>query len=165
MAYLFIITRTFWAPAIFHFTNNLLAISIDFVGYRSDVINRATAFLELENAQSVIAAIATIVIGVILLIIALRLFTKITINRKEKTEARAFAEVAEEIKINYPATLNEGKNILTGAISRMNIVLIYCDRENGAIIEAPVPKEKLSIGFWGALGLVALIWISNLALG
>lgn len=161
MAYLFIITRTMWASVIFHFTNNMIALSISLIEARFNT-QALDDFLSLESAGSIIGMSIMAIIGIILLIIMLKLFTKNCIKRKEQEESVPFLETAKVCVEKYQKSSKKIGTVKLGALGFIKTALVYLDRKNGAPIVIETQKDPITWGFWGGFGLILFIWIANI---
>lgn len=158
MAYVFIITRSMWAPVMMHFTNNILALGISYAEERYDT-SALDAFLNANTPKSALTLAGAAIIGSIVLIIVLWLFTKHLIKCKEKEEGLPYENVTREVFDHY----RKKGATKVGVLGSVKASLMYLDRDNGVPIILG-EKERINGSFFGALGLIALIWLSNLFL-
>lgn len=149
MAYLFLITRSFFAPAIFHFINNFIAITINLLQARTAFGSQIADFLAMNSKGSIIGMIIMSISGIVLLVVALVGFTRLTIKIRERKE-----------KIQY-------KEVVVGLDKKvsLNAFFLYFDRDYSKAISIKDEKDKLSAGFFAGLGLILLIWLLNLFAG
>ncbi len=156
MAYIYIITRSIWASAAMHFTNNVIALSISYLEARRD-LSALNRILDASTPQSVLLLVATAIIGSIVLIIVLWQFTRYLIKRKEKEEDLPYADATAELRGKYRGKHSEK----LGIFASVKTAIAYLDRASGAPIVLSAGSDRVKGGFFGALGLVILIWLGN----
>ncbi len=159
MAYVFLITRSMWAPVIMHFTNNVLALSLTLIEERFDM-SALNAFLSVSNTESALLLVCAAIFGSIVLIIVLWLFIKHLIKRKEKEEGISYATIAGELLDKYRRSGSDK----VGVLALLKTAPTYLDRNNGTPITVSAERDRIKWSFFGALGLIAIIWLANLFL-
>lgn len=147
MAYLVILTGSIYPSVIFHFLNNLVAISVDLALAKSSFVSGLSAsFLALPEVGIVFIYLAMALAGIVITFLLVYLYVKVSIKRYVKGGG-VYAPPAERGVRGIFATFPHALKVL--------------DDSRAEALFAGGEKGVKPLGLYITVGFMVLVWLLN----